>query len=255
MDLDYFSLNTTGNAVGTLQSLVQVDARTYQIIVGNVAGNGTLGISLNSPGNGITDAAGNLLVGSLVGESYVLGQSDGDPLFRSESPVRIAEIPNEPIDMLLPGPPPPPFSSPLLPLPLFEVQTLGSGFPTLGSLFRHNGAVAPSVIAQVFAGGGARGGDAAESSFLGFGGGDAGVFGTSSLSSFFDKDVPRDSAELNMFDGKQWRGSGETGQGQRGGSGAPTLGQQLQDIKDNEQRQLRELAWALGQVGSNRPQG
>ncbi|MDH4609817.1 DUF4347 domain-containing protein [Pseudomonas sp. BN102] len=254
LELDYFSLNTTGNAVGTLQSLVQVDARTYQVIVGNVAGNGSLGISLNSPGNGISDAAGNLLVGSLVGESYVLSQSDGDPQFRVESPVSILETPHVPIDILLPGPPPPPFSSPLLPLPLFEVQTLGSGFPTLGSIFSHSGAVAPSFIAQVFAGGGAGGGEGMDSSFLGFGGGDAGVFGTSNLSSFFDKDMPQDSAEMNIFDGKQWRGSGETGQGQRGGFGAPTLGQQLQDIKDNEQRQLKELAWALGQVGSNRPQ-
>jgi hypothetical protein len=31
--------------------------------------------------------------------------------------------------------------------------------------------------------------------------------------------------------------------------GAPTLGQQLQQLKDSEQQQLRELAWALGNVG------
>ncbi|MFZ6045561.1 DUF4347 domain-containing protein [Pseudomonas sp. CR3202] len=254
LDLDYLSLNTTGNAVGTLQSLEQVDARTYQVTVGNVAGNGSLGISLNSPGTGITDAAGNLLVGSLVGESYVLSQGEGDPQFRIESPLRIPDTPNAPIDMLLPGPPPPPFSSPLLPLPLFEVQTPGSGFPTLGSLFRHNGAVAPSFIAQVFAAGGVSDGDASANGFLGFGGGDAGVFGTSSLASFFNRDKPDDSSEMKLFDARLWRRSADAGQDAQGGVGAPTLGQQLQDIQDNQQRQVDELARALAQIQADPPQ-
>ncbi|MFC5695328.1 DUF4347 domain-containing protein [Pseudomonas sp. GCM10022186] len=254
VDLDYFSLNTTGDAVGTLQSLEQVDARTYQIMVGNVAGNGSLGISLNNPGAGIRDAAGNVLVGSLVGESFVLSQSEGDPQFRIESPARIPETPNAPIDMLLPGPPPPPFSSPLLPLPLFEVQTPGSGFPTLGSLFRHNGAVAPSFIAQVFASGGVSDGDASASGFLGFGGGDAGVFGSSSLASFFDRELADGAGQMKPFDTRPWHRSADAGQGARDGFGAPTLGRQLQDIQDNEQRQVDELARALRQIQADPPQ-
>ncbi len=254
LDLEYLSLDTAGNAVGTLQSLEQVDARTYQVMVGNVAGNGSLGISLNSPGTGIRDAAGNALVGSLVGEAYVLNQSEGDPQFRIESPVRSPETPNAPIDVLLPEPPPPPFSSPLLPLPLFEVQTLGSGFPTLGSLFRHNGAVAPSFIAQVFAGGGVSDGDASANGFLGFGGGDAGVFGISSLAGFFNRGFADGAGETTLFDRKLWHRSADADPGAQGGVGAPTLGQQLQDIQDNEQRQIDELARALRQIKADPPQ-
>jgi hypothetical protein len=36
--------------------------------------------------------------------------------------------------------------------------------------------------------------------------------------------------------------------------GAPTLGQQLHEMRNTEQRQLRELALALGQFASGDPQ-
>ncbi|MNQ61311.1 hypothetical protein D3C85_756240 [compost metagenome] len=252
LDLSDFSLNTTGNVTGTLQSLVQVDGRTFEVTVTNVGGTGTLGISLNATGTLVTDVAGNVLVGGLPGQLYTLFQDGGDPEFRANPPVNLPPEPTVPVDTVQPSPPPPPFTSPLIPPPLFEAPTLGSGIPTLGNIFINQGALAPSFIAQVF-GSSDSGGDGSGSGFLGFGGGDGGVFGSSSLSSFFDKEVPQGDGELKLFDGKQWRGSGDAGQG-RGGFGAPTLGQQLQDIKDNEQRQLKELAWALGQVGSDRPQ-
>ncbi|MCY1287555.1 hypothetical protein D9M70_365520 [compost metagenome] len=253
LELSDFSLNTTGNVTGTLQSLVQVDGRTFEVVVSNVGGTGTLGISLNATGTVVTDAAGNVLVGGLPGQLYTLFQDGGDPEFRHNPPINLPPEPTVPVDTVQPSPPPPPFTSPLIPPPLFEVPTLGSGIPTLGNIFINQGALAPSFIAQVF-GSSDSSGDGSGSGFLGFGGGDAGVFGSSSLSSLFNKEVPQGEGEMKLFDGKQWRGSGEAGQGQQGGFGAPTLGQQLQDIKDNERRQLKELAWALGQMGSNQPQ-
>ncbi|MDH4568073.1 DUF4347 domain-containing protein [Pseudomonas sp. BN414] len=250
VDLGDFNLVTTGNVTGTLQSLTQVDSRTFLVTVSNVAGAGTLSLGLNATGTLITDTAGNPMLSGLSAQTYSVPQSDGDPEFRTNPPIIVPPEPTVPVDTVLPNPPPP-FTSPLIPPPLFEQPTLGSGIPTLGNIFINQGALAPSFIAQVF--GSSDGfGDGSGSGFLGFGGGDGGVFGSSSLSSFFDKDVPQDSEEMKLFDGKQWKGgSGGSGQGI---FGAPTLGQQLQDIKDNEQRQVRELAMALGQIQADRPQ-
>ena len=124
VDLSDFSLVTTGNATGSLGSLVQVDGRTYQITITGVAGSGRLALALNGSGTGVSDMAGNGLVAGLVGQSYSLAQSDGDPEFRSNPPVVPPPEPNVPTESTLPSPPPPPFTSPLLPPPLFEVPTL-----------------------------------------------------------------------------------------------------------------------------------
>ncbi|MND60692.1 hypothetical protein D3C80_519280 [compost metagenome] len=129
----------------------------------------------------------------------------------------------------------------MLPTPLFEVRTLGSGIAPLGSLFIHNGASAPSFIAQVFASSN-NPGEGTGTGFLGFGGGDGGVFGSSSFSDIFTRQIPSEATELSVFDGKQWRG----GEG-RGAPGAPTLGQQLQAMNEADQRPVRELALALAQ--------
>ncbi|BAN47411.1 Ig-like domain-containing protein [Metapseudomonas resinovorans] len=249
VDLGDFNLVTTGNVVGTLQSLVRVDARTYIVTVSNVAGAGTLTLGLNATGTQITDAAGNPQVSALSAQSYSVQQNDGDPEFRTTTPVILPPEPTVPVDNVQPNTPPPPFTSPLIPPPLFEQPTLGSGIPTLGNIFINQGALAPSFIAQVFASSDGFG-DGSGAGFLGFGGGDANVFGSSSFSSLFSKDVPQESGDIQL----QWRGGAGAGQGGQGIFGAPTLGQQLQDIKNNEQRQVRELAMALGQVGVDRPQ-
>ncbi|MBD2839311.1 DUF4347 domain-containing protein [Pseudomonas sp. JM0905a] len=251
IDLGDFHLVTTGNVTGTLQSLTQVDGRTFLVTVSNVAGAGTLSLALNATGTLITDTAGNPMLSDLSAQTYSVPQSDGDPEFRANPPIIVPPEPTVPVDTVLPNPPPPPFTSPLIPPPLFEQPTLGSGIPTLGNIFINQGALAPSFIAQVFASSDSFG-DGSGRGFLGFGGGDANVFGSSSLSSFFDKDVPQDSEEMKLFDGKQWRGgSGGSGQGI---FGAPTLGQQLQDMQDREHRQVRDLAMALGQIQADRPQ-
>ncbi|MDD1017075.1 hypothetical protein [Pseudomonas rubra] len=131
--------------------------------------------------------------------------------------------------------------------PLFEERTLGN-------IFIHNGLSAPSFIAQVFASSDS-GGDSAGLGFLGFGGGDGGGFGTSTFAGLFAREAAQEGESMRVFDGKQWRTT-DPAQGLRAVFGAASLEQQLQNIKDAEQRPVRELAMALAQptqIGN--PQG
>ncbi|MBG0843602.1 DUF4347 domain-containing protein [Pseudomonas chengduensis] len=251
VDLADFALSTTGSASGTLLSLVQIDARTYRITVGGVTGQGTLGLSLTAVGSGIADAVGNALQSNFSSTGYTLGGlNTGDPEFRANPTPNVPTTPTAPPQPNVPGAPPSNTTSPLLPPPLFEQPTLGSGVPTVGNIFINNGALAPSYIAQVFASSDSGAGNGSGIGFLGFGGGDGGVFGTSSFSSMFNKDVPLESGEIQL----SWGTS--SGNGLSGGEilGAPTLSQQLQEIGESEQRQIRELAWALGEIPLQMPQ-
>lgn len=251
VDLSDFALATTGSASGTLLSLVQVDARTYRITVGGVTGQGTLGLSLTAAGSGIVDGVGNALQGNFASASYTLGGlNTGDPEFRANPTPSVPITPSAPIQPGVPSLPPPITTSPLLPPPLFDVPSIGSGIPTLGNIFINNGALAPSYIAQVFARSDSGFGNGSGIGFLGFGGGDGGVFGTSSFSSMFSKDVPLDSGEIQL----RWGGTLGGGLGAEAILGAPTLGQQLQQIGDSEERQIRDIAWALGQMPLPTPQ-
>ncbi len=144
--------------------------------------------------------------------------------------------------------PSPSAASPLLPSPLFEAPTLGSGIPVLGNIFINQNPLTPSYIAQVFSSFSDVGGNGSGIGFLGFGGGDGGAFGTSSLSSIFGKDAMQENEQLEVFDGKKW-GAGNGG----GIVGAPTLGQQLHDMHEDEQRQHRDLALALQQIAAAQP--
>ncbi|WP_307942930.1 Ig-like domain-containing protein [Pseudomonas mosselii] len=253
VDLADFELVGNGNASGTLQSLVRLDGRTWQINVGGVAGAGSLALALRSSGTGITDAAGNALVGGFIGQGVALQSNDGDPEFRAYPPAQPVQVsPGMPVSVS-PLPVTAPYQSPLLPQPLFEVPTSGGGLPTLGNLFIHNGALAPSYLAQVFAGhqGDSAIGNGSGAGFLGFGGGDANVFGASSLANIFDKTLPDDGGQLELSGGKPFRQGAEA---EKGLTGAPTLGQQLQAFREGEQRQARQLAQALGQVEVPAPQ-
>lgn len=251
VDLSDFALATTGSASGTLLSLVQVDARTYRITIGGVTGQGTLGLSLMAAGSGIVDGVGNAMLSNFSSASYTLGGlNDGDPEFRANPTPNVPTMPSAPPQPNVPSAPPSSTTSPLLPPSLFEQPTLGSGVPTLGNIFINNGALAPSYIAQVFASSDSGIGNGSGMGFLGFGGGDGGVFGTSSFSSMFNKDVPLESGGIQL----RWGTS--TGNGLGGGEilGAPTLSQQLQEIGESEQRQVRDLAWALGEIPLQMPQ-
>jgi hypothetical protein len=131
--------------------------------------------------------------------------------------------------------------------PLFEQRVIGNGIRPLGDIFMNHGALTPSFIAQVFSSDDS-GGDGSGHGFLGFGGGDGGVFSTSTLSSLFNQDNSAERDSLNAF-GSQSIKSGDVSQGLRGVFGAPTLGQQLQQLKDNEQQQVDSLAAALKLAG------
>ncbi|MGS7253603.1 Ig-like domain-containing protein, partial [Pseudomonas anuradhapurensis] len=253
VDLADFQLLATGSATGTLQSLVRIDGHTWQVNVAAVAGSGTLALALKADGTGISDIAGNALVGGFSGQGQPLPSSDGDPEYRAYPPAKPG-LPGSTAAVHAPlAVPLPPFQSPLVPQPLFEVPSPGGGLPTVGDIFIRNGALAPSYLAQVFVGQQHALGDGSGAGFLGFGGGDANVFGASSLANIFDKTLPDDGGQYELNGGKPWRQGAEAGAG-KGLSGAPTLSQQLQAYKDAEQRQVSKLAQALGQIEAATPQ-
>ncbi|WP_277699894.1 Ig-like domain-containing protein [Pseudomonas sp. REST10] len=249
VDLGDFALTTSGSASGTLLSLVQLDARTYRVTVGGVSGQGTLGLSLVAAGSGIVDGIGNTLQSGFSSAAYTLGGlTTGDPEFRANPGPSAPPVMTPTPQPDVPVAPPPPTTSPLLPPPLFEQPTLGSGVPTVGTIFLNPNVLAPSFIAQVFASSDSGAGNGSGIGFLGFGGGDGGVFGSSSLSGIFTKDVQQESQKLEVFDGKKW------GAGGGGFLSAPTLGQQLQALNEGEQRQHQELAQALQQIAAAQAQ-
>ena len=222
-------------AVNDATNLITLDNTGYIDVAGN-------------SGSGTTDS-NNYAIATVQAPAIV----DGDPEFRANPPSPPAEPPAAPLQPTVPAVAPPPTLSPLAPPPLFEIPTLGSGLPTLGNIFINHNALAPSFIAQVFASSSSDiGGDGSGSGFLGFGGGDGGVFGSSSLSNIFGQDSLQEPEQLEVFDGKKWGAGAE--RGGSGAFGAPTLGQQLQDLHQGEQRRLQDLAAALEQFGNAGPQ-
>ncbi|WP_248805367.1 Ig-like domain-containing protein [Pseudomonas sp. MWU13-2100] len=197
----------------------------------------------------VTDLAGNAGTGFANSNNFAVNTValGGDPQFRVDTPVARPEVPNQPLQSQISITPTGSLGSPLGFPPLFEQRTSGDGLPPVGNIFINQNALAPSYIAQVFStDSGAKG---STSGFLGFGGGDGGVFGGSTLSGIFSRESGNsDTSTSQVFD-RNGKGLGDQTQGVRGIFGAPTLGQQLQKIKDGEQKQLHELAWALEQVG------
>ncbi|PLP95591.1 hypothetical protein CYD26_03025 [Pseudomonas sp. FFUP_PS_473] len=247
VDLNDFSVISTGSASGTLQSVQQIDAKTYRITVGSISGAGTLALSLNALNSGIQDQVGNDLVVSLVGQSQTLQpqtiqpQGAGDLNYRTNPPETL-DTPQGPLlQPQLPGFVATEVVSPLAAPGLFDVRTVGGSLQPLGTIFLGNGSSAPSFIAQVF--GSSDGGIGGSQGS--FGGGEGSVFGSSTFAGIFSRDVPGVS-EMNVFNGSQWKQS-DLNQGLRGVFGAPTFGQQLNQINEADQRHVRELAMALAQ--------
>ena len=168
--------------------------------------------------------------------------ASGDPEYRAHPPRIVVNA-----DTALPSPlppmaPPAPTASPLLLPSLFATSGPGSGIPSLGALFRSGGGQLSSVIAQVFAAGGDGAGRV-----------NGGVFATSTLAGIFAGHEARPEQPPAGF-GSEF-GCTDSGAGpQCGALGAPTLGQQLEQMHESELRQRRELARALEQVGMNVPQ-
>ncbi|WGK90749.1 Ig-like domain-containing protein [Pseudomonas migulae] len=206
----------------------------------------------------VTDLAGNAGATVSVSNNYAIGvvaptpapatvQVTPDPEFLSSDPVTVIDQPNVPLQPIIFAPPSGDLGSPLTFAPLFEDRVIGNGIRPLGDIFMNNGALAQSFIAQVFSSSDS-GGEGAGHGFLGFGGGDGGVFSTSTLSSLFNQESGNERDSLNSF-GNHSIKAGDVSQGLRGVFGAPSLVQQLQQLKDTEQRQVNDLAAALKQAG------
>ncbi|MBL0795954.1 DUF4347 domain-containing protein [Pseudomonas sp. B7] len=257
-----FDLSDLSVANGTLSNLSSSDGGktwTATLTPNANVNSASNAISINTAG--VSDLSGNS--GSSVSSSgnYVINTVPvppvtpttplivvtPDPEFRSSDPVAPPPPPNVPLQPIVFTAPTGDLGSPLTFAPLFEQRVIGNGIRPLGDIFINRGALSPSFIAQVFTSSD-NGGDGSGHGFLGFGGGDGGVFGSSTLSSLFNQDSSADRDSLNAFGSQSIKG-GDISQGLRGVFGAPTLGQQLQQIKDSEQHRVDNLAAALQQIG------
>jgi len=257
-----FDLSDLSVANGTLSKLSSSDGGktwTATLTPNANVNSASNAISINTAG--VSDLSGNS--GSSVSSSgnYVINTVPvppvapttplivvtPDPEFRSSDPVAPPPPPNVPLQPIVFTAPTGDLGSPLTFAPLFEQRVIGNGIRPLGDIFINRGALSPSFIAQVFSSSDNQG-DGSGHGFLGFGGGDGGVFGSSTLSSLFNQDSSAERDSLNAFGSQSIKG-GDISQGLRGVFGAPTLGQQLQQIKDSEQHRVDNLAAALQQVG------
>ncbi|WP_064382669.1 MULTISPECIES: Ig-like domain-containing protein [unclassified Pseudomonas] len=256
-----FDLSDLSVANGTLSNLSSSDGGktwTATLTPNANVNSASNAISINTAG--VSDLSGNS--GSSVSSSgnYVINTVPvppvtpttplivvtPDPEFRSSDPVAPPPLPNVPLQPIVFTAPTGDLGSPLTFAPLFEQRVIGNGIRPLGDIFINRGALSPSFIAQVFSSDNQS--DGSGHGFLGFGGGDGGVFGSSTLSSLFNQDSSAERDSLNAFGSQSIKG-GDISQGLRGVFGAPTLGQQLQQIKDSEQHRVDNLAAALQQVG------
>ena len=253
-----FDLSDVSVANGTLSNLSSNDGGktwTATLTPTSNLSNANNAISLNVAG--VTDGSGNAGNGTSQSNGYAINTVSAptttvvvspDPESRVSHPVVVPDQPNLPLQPVIFAAPTGTLASPLTFAPLFEDRVLGDGIRPLGDIFINRGALAPSFIAQVFSSSDSGTGDGSGHGFLGFGGGDGGVFSTSTLSALFNQDTGTERDSLNSFGNHSIRG-GDVSQGLRGVFGAPTLGQQLQELKDTEQRQVNSLAAALQQVG------
>ncbi|WP_029240676.1 Ig-like domain-containing protein [Pseudomonas syringae] len=249
-----FTLSDVSVANGTLSNLASGD--------GGATWTATLTPTANvtDPSNFIvldsstvTDRAGNAGTGIALSPNYTITTTSqaGDPQFRVDAPALLISAPNLPLQPSLFGPPTGNLGSPLSFAPLFEQRTTGDGLPPVGNIFITNRALAPSFIAQVFDSSSVGG---PGSGFLGFNSGEGSVFGTSTLATLFSREAATDTSTSGAFNGRTGNGLQDSSQSIQAGFGALTLGQQLQQITDNEQEKLRALAWALGEVGVSEAQ-
>jgi hypothetical protein len=252
-----FDLADLSVANGTLSNLASSDGgitwtATLTPTAGVVAANNV--ITLDS--GGLTDLAGSAGSGLVGSPSYSVGPPPTpvttvtgpavDPEFLISQPGPSVSQPNQPLQPSLFGPPTGNIGSPLSFAPLFEQRTTGGDLPPVGNIFISNGALAPSFIAQVFSTDSV-GSSGATGGFLGFGAADGGVFGSSTLSTLFSHDLD-DASATDAFD-RAGSGLGDSSRSMGGEFGALTFGEQLQQLSDVEQKQLRDLALALGSVG------
>jgi hypothetical protein len=135
-------------------------------------------------------------------------------------------------------------------VPLLDSSNRGAAQSALGSVFRDG--PSQTQLALIFSNNGNSAfGDGGGRGFLGFGGGDAGVFGTSTLGSIFGEAREGDEQALSAFGQRQ----GGIAGGLSGVFAGTGLGQQLHEMNQREQRQVADLAQAFGELGQERPAG
>jgi hypothetical protein len=231
VDLDYQSTGALQLNGATIRSATSVDAILTLPALGgaaSIAGQHDLVIDGGAPGERSVPIPGDV--------TYVPGQNVDRTAGFSAADDSVV------IDTRPASPPPPALLPPLVPPLLFDVPGLGAGLPPLGTIFLHNQALAPSFLAQVFS---VSSGNGSRVGFLGFGGGDGGVFDASTLSSMFRDPGPRNGA-VESF-GNHRDGIGEDEDARRGFLGAPTLGQQLDSLRDSELQRTDRLTKAIGE--------
>ncbi|ROM77365.1 glycosyl hydrolase [Pseudomonas brassicacearum] len=220
-------------------------------------------VNLTDPSNfialdasNVSDLSGNAGASVAVSNNYAIdtvvpNDVKPPPDFLTSDPVTVIAPSDVPLQPIVFTPPTGDLGSPLGFPALFEQRDVGGGLRPIGDIFINRGELAPSYIAQVFSSDAA--GDGSGQGFLGFGGGDGGVFGSSTVAGLFSQDFGSEGESMDTFGSQSMQG-GDVSQGLRGMFGAPTLGQQLQNLKDTEQRQVDGLAMALQQVGISQVQ-
>ncbi|WP_448680774.1 Ig-like domain-containing protein [Pseudomonas nicosulfuronedens] len=216
----------------------------------NVVGSNNV-VTLNNLG--YTDAAGNTGVGVSQSNTYAINSiaQEGDPQYRVEQGIRPALVsgnglpgntPQVPSVLQNAGPPA------LGQVPLLDSSNRGTAQSALGSVFRQG--PSQTQLALIFANNGNSGfGDGSGHGFLGFGGGDGGVFASSTLGAIFGEAREGDEQALSAFGPRH----GDIGGGLSGVFAGRGLGQQLQEMNQREQRQVADLARAFGELGQERP--
>ncbi|MCM2462480.1 DUF4347 domain-containing protein [Pseudomonas sp. CG7] len=220
-------------------------------------------VNLTDPSNfialdtsNVRDLTGNAGASVAVSNNYAIdtvvpNDVKPPPEFLTSDPVTVIPPSEVPLQPIVVPPPTGNLGSPRGFPPRCELRDVGGGLRPIGDIFINHGALAPSYIAQVFSTDAA--GDGSGQGFLGFGGGDGGVLGSSTLSTLFNQDSGSEGESMEAFGSQSMQG-GDVAQGVRGVFGAPTLGQQLQQLKDTEQHQVDSLATALRQVGISQVQ-
>jgi len=211
----------------------------------------TLGAALQANGATLRDSLGNDANLALTGLPSTAGVQIRAPLDGGDPEFRVTPTP---APVLTPAPTLPPVSlppsallPPLLPPPLFEVPSVGGGLPPLGNIFLQNQALASSFLAQVFNSSSDNG---HASGHLGFAGGDGGVFGSSTLAAMFAGLTPQDGVLTGFAMGRELSEGEEEGQGF---FGVPTLGQQLEDLRNRELQQIEQLTKAFYEWAERAP--
>ncbi|MFV3415236.1 Ig-like domain-containing protein [Pseudomonas nitroreducens] len=203
---------------------------------------------------GYTDAAGNTGVGVSQSNTYAINSisQGGDPQYLVEQGVRPVvvggdlpgSLPQVPSVLQNAGPPT------LGQMPLLDSSNRGAAQSALGSVFRQG--PSQTQLALVFSNNGNNGfGDGGGRGFLGFGGGDGGVFASSTIGAIFGEAREGDEQALSAFGPRQ----GDIGGGLSGVFAGRGLDQQLQEMNQREQRQVADLARAFGELGQERPAG